>query len=37
MEEHGDPAWAGLLCQECGSVLAEGHAPGCEARPAAED
>jgi AcrR family transcriptional regulator len=31
----GDPAcWAGLLCEECGVVLADGpHRPTCSARP----
>jgi hypothetical protein len=31
--EGGDPAcWAGLLCEECGVVLAEGpHRPTCSA------
>jgi hypothetical protein len=29
-EAGGDPAcWAGLVCQECGAVMAEGHRPGC--------
>ncbi len=28
--EAGDSAcWAHLLCPECGSVLVEGHRPGC--------
>jgi hypothetical protein len=28
--EGGDPAcWAGIVCQECGAVLSEGHAAGC--------
>jgi hypothetical protein len=28
--EGGDPAcWAGLVCQECGSVISEGHLAGC--------
>jgi TetR/AcrR family transcriptional regulator, lmrAB and yxaGH operons repressor len=33
--EGGDPAcWAGLLCEECGVVLAEGkHRPTCSASP----
>jgi TetR/AcrR family transcriptional regulator, lmrAB and yxaGH operons repressor len=33
--EGGDPAcWAGLLCEECGVVLAEGkHRPSCPASP----
>ena len=32
-ESGGDPAcWAGLLCQDCGRVLAEGHAPDCPSR-----
>jgi hypothetical protein len=31
-EAGGDPAcWAGLVCQECGAVIAEGHRPGCPA------
>jgi hypothetical protein len=26
----GDPAcWAGLVCQECGAVISEGHRAGC--------
>jgi hypothetical protein len=26
----GDPAcWAGLICQECGAVISEGHRVGC--------
>ena len=29
-EEGGDPAcWAGLVCQECGAVISEGHRSGC--------
>jgi len=32
-EEGGDPAcWAGLVCQECGAVIAEGHRSGCSYR-----
>jgi len=28
--EGGDPAcWAGIICQECGAVLSEGHRAGC--------
>ncbi len=28
--EGGDPAcWAGIVCQECGAVLGEGHRAGC--------
>jgi hypothetical protein len=28
--EGGDPAcWAGIVCQECGAVLSEGHRAGC--------
>jgi hypothetical protein len=28
--EGGDPAcWAGLVCQECGAVISEGHRCGC--------
>ncbi len=28
--EGGDPAcWAGLVCQECGAVISEGHRAGC--------
>ena len=28
--EGGDPAcWAGLVCQECGAVITEGHRTGC--------
>ena len=28
--EGGDPAcWAGLVCQECGAVISEGHRTGC--------
>ena len=28
--EGGDPAcWAGIVCQECGGVLSEGHLAGC--------
>ena len=31
--EGGDPAcWAGLVCQECGAVIAEGHRSGCSYR-----
>ncbi|MBO0806372.1 MAG: hypothetical protein J2P25_25260 [Nocardiopsaceae bacterium] len=31
-EAGGDPAcWAGLVCQECGAVISEGHRPGCPA------
>jgi predicted ArsR family transcriptional regulator len=31
----GDLAcWAGLVCQECGAVLSEGHRDGCSQRPA---
>jgi predicted ArsR family transcriptional regulator len=30
----GDRAcWAGLICQECGSVLSEGHRDSCSQRP----
>jgi hypothetical protein len=33
--EGGDPAcWAGIVCQECGAVLSEGHAAGCSHDPA---
>ena len=32
-EEGGDPAcWAGLVCQECGAVISEGHRSGCSHR-----
>jgi len=32
-EEGGDPAcWAGLVCQECGAVISEGHRCGCSHR-----
>jgi hypothetical protein len=28
--EGGDPAcWAGIVCQECGAVISEGHRSGC--------
>jgi len=28
--EGGDPAcWAGIVCQECGAVISEGHLAGC--------
>ena len=31
--EGGDPAcWAGLVCQECGAVISEGHRSGCTHR-----
>jgi hypothetical protein len=31
--EGGDPAcWAGLVCQECGAVISEGHRSGCSHR-----
>ncbi len=30
----GDPAcWAGLVCQECGAVISEGHRAGCSLDP----
>ena len=30
MTAGGDPAcWAGLVCQECGAVISEGHRSGC--------
>jgi hypothetical protein len=33
--EGGDPAcWAGIVCQECGAVLSEGHVAGCSHDPA---
>ena len=31
--EGGDPAcWAGLVCQQCGAVISEGHRSGCSHR-----
>jgi len=31
-EQGGEPAcFANLVCPECGSVVTEGHAPGCAA------
>jgi uncharacterized protein YeaO (DUF488 family) len=33
-EEAGDAAcWAHLVCPECGTVVSEGHRPGCQAVP----
>jgi len=32
-EQGGDPScWAGLVCQECGAVISEGHRCGCSHR-----
>ena len=34
-EQGGDPScWAGLVCQECGAVISEGHRSGCSHREA---
>lgn len=34
-EEGGEPAcYAHLVCPECGSVVTEGHRPGCSEAPA---